>query len=497
MGSSVDKRLSAADPSLRAQVLNLDRWLIPQQNPEIPRFTFNNFVEPLIDGQTAMREMHAAFTATAADGYIYITDWDIVPEIHLLGRTTPASQLDAVLGAARTRGMDVRILLWYGNPAVGAGAIVRNDIDAWERFSWATIFVDNKTRGAGGAHHQKTSAVRTGNELVSFVGGIDLTTNRWDTTKHLFPDSNADYEPGDEKPWHDVHARVRGPASADIETNFRQRWNDRHSDPSAQVPRHAVPGPLPDHQHIVQTLRTFPHHATILGTPVWHYDFAPAGEFGLRQAYLRAIGNARNYIFIEDQYMVSDQISAHIAAAMRRSSDLKVILVTAPQPDAQVAAFDFHQNAFVNRLRDVDPHRVGIYHLVNGSGTLNRTGVPGGIYCHAKVCLVDDIWAIIGSCNMSLRSLTHDSEISIAVVDETIEHGRRKFARDLRIALWTEHLGLIPDERPLIDDPIAGAAEWSKRAGTPLAQARAHVRPAGTEHPDIWSTFVDPDGSAP
>jgi phosphatidylserine/phosphatidylglycerophosphate/cardiolipin synthase-like enzyme len=486
MGDSVDKRLSAADPFIRAQVLNLDRWLIPQQHLEIPRLTFGNQVDPLIHGQTAFLAMHDTFTATGQEDYIYITGWDLVPVIHLLGRTRgAASQLTNVLSSASGRGVDVRLLIWI--------VTTRFNIPG------TNIFMDNKTRGTVGAHHQKTAAVRTSEGLVSFVGGIDLTRDRWDTSAHRYPDPDADYK-GRGQPWHDVHARVRGPAAADIETNFRQQWNDSRTPfpaPSPSVPVHPTPAPLPNGRHIVQTLRTFPHHATAAGV-AWHYDFAPAGEFGLRQAYFMAIANAQDYIYIEDQYLISDQttnsIAATIASAMRRSTRLKVILVTAPEPDTPPKdAFDFHQNQFVGRLSAVDPARVEMYHLENAGGT--------GIYCHSKVCIVDDIWAIIGSCNMSRRSLTHDSEISIAVVDETIERGRRKFARELRKALWAEHLGLTPAD-PLLDDPVIAAAEWARRAArppahpTPPVQVVAHIRPAGSDSL-VWNTAVDPDGSTP
>lgn len=486
MGESVNKVLRSSDTTISIQVINLDRWLISQQHPDIPRFTSGNQVDPLINGKAAFEAMHTAFTAASGgNGYIYITGWSIVPDIHLLERRRGAvSQLQTVLGGARGRGIDVRILLWYGNainPTIRCGL----GVNVWESFPWARVFTDNKTRGPQGSHHQKTAAVRTGEQLVSFVGGIDLTADRWDTSDHIFPNPDADYELSGGQPWHDVHARVRGPSAADIETNFRHRWNDRHNNPADQIPVHPRPSPLPNGSHIVQTLRTFPSNASVGGV-AWPYDFASTGELGLLQAYLRAIGNARDCIYIEDQYMISDDISNAIAAAMRRSTRLQVILVVAPEPDTPPRdAFDFHQNQFVDRLRTVDPTRVEIYHLVNATGR--------GIYCHAKVCIVDDIWAIIGSCNMSRRSLTYDSEISIAVLDETIERGRRKFARSLRIALWQEHLGLTPAELPLIDDLITGIAEWRKRAGTSPAHAVVHRRPAGSNS-SIWDAIVDPDG---
>ncbi len=95
---------------------------------------------------------------------------------------------------------------------------------------------------------------------------------------------------------------------------------------------------------------------------------------------------------------------------------------------------------------------------------------------------------------MSTRSLTHDSEIGIAVLDGALEGGRRKFARNLRKALWAEHLGLTPAGIP--DNPAVGAALWRSRAGSSPAHAVLHRRPPGSDSL-VWDTVVDPDGSTP
>ena len=47
----------------------------------------------------------------------------------------------------------------------------------------------------------------------------------------------------------------------------------------------------------------------------------------------------------------------------------------------------------------------------------NHAGTP--VYVHAKVCVVDDVWASVGSDNFNRRSWTHDSELSSAVLDTT------------------------------------------------------------------------------
>ena len=52
----------------------------------------------------------------------------------------------------------------------------------------------------------------------------------------------------------------------------------------------------------------------------------------------------------------------------------------------------------------------------------NQSGTP--VYVHAKTVIVDDVWAIVGSDNLNRRSWSHDSELSIAVLDA--DHDRRR-----------------------------------------------------------------------
>ena len=80
--------------------------------------------------------------------------------------------------------------------------------------------------------------------------------------------------------------------------------------------------------------------------------------------------------------------------------------------------------------------------------------------------MVDDVWAIVGSDNLNLRSWTHDSELSCAVLDATrddreprdpagLGDGARRFARDLRLRLMAEHLGRRPRRPAILLDPAA------------------------------------------
>jgi phosphatidylserine/phosphatidylglycerophosphate/cardiolipin synthase-like enzyme len=158
--------------------------------------------------------------------------------------------------------------------------------------------------------------------------------------------------------------------------------------------------------------------------------------------------------------------------------------------------------------------RVAFYDLENEAGT--------PIYVHAKVCVIDDVWVSVGSDNLNRRSWTHDSEIACAVIDARLDDrtpadpaglgdGARRFARDLRLQLWAEHLGTSPANPDLLD-PIRGFAAWrqtataldgwyhaDKRGTRPPGQARPHhLAPIGAHNrwwaDLIYRTVYDPDG---
>ena len=121
----------------------------------------------------------------------------------------------------------------------------------------------------------------------------------------------------------------------------------------------------------------------------------------------------------------------------------------------------------------------------------NAEGTP--IYVHAKVCIVDDEWMTIGSDNLNLRSWTHDSELTCAVVDPDGE-----LPRELRTSLWAEHLGL-PDDDPRLadlDDPVD---LWTSRVGAPGSRVQVHEPPPLPRRTTLWARpayryAYDPDG---
>ena len=164
-------------------------------------------------------------------------------------------------------------------------------------------------------------------------------------------------------------------------------------------------------------------------------------------------------------------------------------------------------------LQEAAPGRVHVFDLENHEGT--------PVYVHAKVCVVDDVWAEVGSDNMNRRSWTHDSELSNAVLDGTRDEraprdpaglgdGARTFARDLRLELAREHLDRDGDDGLLDADEFVAACvatadaleAWHTggRVGPrPPGRIRPHRRPELTRLERVWATPLyrlvhDPDG---
>jgi phosphatidylserine/phosphatidylglycerophosphate/cardiolipin synthase-like enzyme len=81
---------------------------------------------------------------------------------------------------------------------------------------------------------------------------------------------------------------------------------------------------------------------------------------------------------------------------------------------------------------------------------LEQPSTKSPIYVHSKLTVIDDCYVGIGSVNLNKRSQTTDSELHLSVVDGDVMPGAIsgapvsvcRFAKELRIALWGEHLGI-------------------------------------------------------
>ena len=81
-----------------------------------------------------------------------------------------------------------------------------------------------------------------------------------------------------------------------------------------------------------------------------------------------------------------------------------------------------------------------------------------GIYVHAKLLLVDDVFVGVGSANVNRRGFYHDGEIHLFTLPQSLRSMPSNPVALLRRALWADLLD-IPSALagPLMADPLAAA----------------------------------------
>lgn len=199
------------------------------------------------------------------------------------------------------------------------------------------------------------------------------------------------------------------------------------------------------------------------------------------ESYRRGILAARNYVYMEHQYIFYPEVGEYLEQAMKENQRLQVIWVipffteetqdpytekkifrarnqfisAAPQLLSLGPTFDFllstgrgggahaqiksqlawhgffRQHEMVEKLRKVDPKRFGVFSMRRVFGGGMRI-----IYPHSKMILCDDRFFSIGSANANGRGFVKDSEHNISALSPIQ-------ARKLRVRLWGELLGYV------------------------------------------------------
>jgi phosphatidylserine/phosphatidylglycerophosphate/cardiolipin synthase-like enzyme len=360
-------------------------------------------LELLIDGAQALPAIAAALEG--ARSRVHIAGWHVTPDFGLT-RGEDARRLRDLLGELAER-VEVRVLLWAGAPLpvfTPARAAVRSVRDELLRGTRVRCELDANERPMH-CHHEKLVIV---DDEVAFVGGIDLTSlggDRFDTNDHPMRGRLG---------WHDAASRLRGPAVADVAEHFAARWEAVTGE---ALPAGAPPAPAGTHE--VQVVRTVPERV---------YDFIPAGDFRILEAYTRALRTAQELVYLESQFLWSPQVVEILAAKLREppSEDFRVVVLLPAKPNN--GADTTRGQIGVLLAADEGRERFLATTICSRSGAL-----AGPLYVHAKIAIVDDCWLTIGSANLNEHSFFNDTEMNVVCCD-------RKLVRETRLRLWAEHL---------------------------------------------------------
>jgi phosphatidylserine/phosphatidylglycerophosphate/cardiolipin synthase-like enzyme len=168
-----------------------------------------------------------------------------------------------------------------------------------------------------------------GNQFIGYVGGMDVNVNRLD---NFGRQGNS--------PYHDVHSRVTGPAVSDLFISWEERYDYERTLPSNPETLNKVfDAPIPenllvnnDARHIVQIVRTLfrptdPNSDQAL-------SFARQGDISIHNNLLRGIQEAREYIYLADQYFVPNETTngepAYLNELLDAADHCKRLIVITP-----------------------------------------------------------------------------------------------------------------------------------------------------------------------
>jgi phosphatidylserine/phosphatidylglycerophosphate/cardiolipin synthase-like enzyme len=480
-------------------------------------WTTGNRVRPLIHGATYFADLLAAVRAAEAGDQLFFTDWRGDPDERLDG---PGTEVSRVLADAAARGVAVRGLVWRSHlDRFRYHEAENRHLGEEIQAAGGECLLDMRVR-PGGSHHQKMVVLRYRRRPeadVAYVGGIDLCHGRRDDHHHFGDEQpcpiGANYGP--RPAWHDVQVAIHGPAVADVEAAFRERWEDpapltrnpyrRWRDRSLRPNGPAdcpgrLPTPPPCGDDAVQVLRTYPYRRR-------GYAFAPRGERSIARGFDKALGRARHLVYLEEQYLWSPHVVGAFARALAANDQLRLVAVVPHFPDRDSSTYNTPQlwarSRALELLHRAGPGRVGVY------GIENHAGWP--VYVHAKIAVIDDTWTVIGSDNLNLRSWTHDSELTCAILSDHAD----TVGLGLRLALAREHLDRADeDDADLIDpvgmfDAYANSAQaldaWhrsGRRGVRPRGRLRPYRTPAVNRRTGRWAMpayrlLYDPDGRPP
>lgn len=351
-----------------------------------------NRIDLLVDGRQTFDSMLSAIGS--AERFVSMTTFVFADD--RMGRRF----LDALVDA-RERGVEVRVIVdgvgSFDTPRsffrplreAGGEVLVYHRVDPWRlKFViWHRM-------------HRKNLVV---DGRLGFLGGLNVHDA-------CLPED----EGGDG--WHDIHARIQGPAVRELHRSMLNTWIRVLGPP--RTAHQLLPRPEPCGTHPVRVLT------------------AGGKRRGKRRrriqrAYQHAIKQAQRTIHLWNPYFIPDRgVRRALRNACMRGVDVKVIVPARGNfPTVQLAS----ENLYSRLMR----YGVRLYRW------------PGSMM-HAKTAVIDSMWSTVGSYNMDAQSHLHNLELNVTVYGEAFGEALEElFSRDLERCIEVDprawHL------RPLVD----------------------------------------------
>lgn len=348
-------------------------------------------------------------------------------------------------------------------------------------------------------------------EVVSYVGSMDITGDRWDTPAHQNPPARQ-REPSDINHFHGWFGnmfRLRGTAAVDVARIFWYLWNDPAPLPITMkwytltpfrwhVPNMTSP---PPGNLTIQTMRTVGCKAAGLG---YYQKFAPVGEYSFLAGFRKMLQSAKKYVYLEDQFCFYDEALSILADALPHLDAVVIVTDNATAFSKRVAGIDvtvasnmryYRQHVALGMLTKnaTLSKKVHVYELAREGTVITGDLAKTWLYTHAKNYIADDAFMLVGSHGLERTGFTNDIEVSVGVSDGGT--GPDSFVGQFRRRLWAEHLQMNASN-PALMDPVSAIDLFDKLASSKLGRVRKYyplpIRDSWAE--DQVYEIYEPDG---
>ncbi|KAF9171276.1 Phospholipase D1 [Mortierella sp. AD011] len=493
-------------------------WKEPKRFNSFAPVRENASAQWLVDGRDYFWNVSKAMEM--AKETIYILDWMLSPETLLRRHQRDGVDwsLMGILERKAKEGIKIYIVMYSEVEAAMHLASLRAK-KLLRKLCPENIWVQRhgpNLKTAWWAHHEKLVVI---DNMIAFIGGLDLCFGRWDTAEHTLIDledkglghrwPGQDYSnprirdffdlskpeldslnrtENPRMPWHDVGLQILGQPSRDVARHFIQRWNFLCRTKPKQK---TIPFLLPKPDVHLSKLNDMGLQGTcevqiLRSVSSWSMGVEEP-ECSILTAYLAAIERAEHFIYIENQFFITSTnvnktivhngigraLTDRIIKAHKANEKFRVIVVlplvpgfegginTPAATSVRMVMLSIYEsichgkNSIYGRLATAGitkPQKYISFYGLRNWAKFGEKFITEQVYIHAKMMIVDDRVAIIGSANINERSMlgNRDSEIAAVVrdmdyIDSTmngIPYKVSRFAHTLRMNLMMEHLGM-------------------------------------------------------
>ncbi|MGZ7050160.1 MAG: phospholipase D-like domain-containing protein, partial [Methanobacterium sp.] len=313
----------------------IEGWFVTLENSHPSRISYNNSFEILIDNKDVMEKIVEVLEG--AESYVYLTQYEFYPDF--VPRFFPLNddeyEADDVLVSklldVKKRGADVKIIL-------NENTFVPDSYDEINGYFKDTDVEVRKLWAKGPyAMHAKVVVV-DGKE--GFIIGSPFNQSYWDTEKHFINEKRRLNK--NEGPVHDFSIYLKGNVIGHLEEFFIELWNylsDENFNGNDKILKEISistdnnpPDGLKHVENYVNPLKS-DNESIQITRSITPNTISKEGEMGVLEAYRRAITNAKDFIYLENQYFTNKYIINALKRALESNPDLQLIMLINEVPD--------------------------------------------------------------------------------------------------------------------------------------------------------------------